>query len=262
MEPRSAPTEGLDARQLGNIYHRLFEQLYRHVADPTDLSELTGALPGVAGALLDEAPMREQFRATAWWSQTRQQIVDNVRDSLVALDALRGSYVPYAYEQTFGIPDQPGPALLVDDQDGGDTFRLRGYIDRVDRAPDGRLRIIDYKTGGHASYRRQHVLGGKRLQLALYALAAQKALRLGQVADGYYWHVQQSSWHLEHGESRSWFRLASEDIPALLDRACAFAWEAIRGARRGWFSPSPPDDGCPSYCPAVASCWRYKPPAW
>lgn len=26
-------------------------------------------------------------------------------------------------------------------------FRLRGFIDRVDRAPDGRIRIVDYKTG-------------------------------------------------------------------------------------------------------------------
>ncbi|MGD2178507.1 MAG: PD-(D/E)XK nuclease family protein, partial [Anaerolineae bacterium] len=31
LEPRQPPTEGLDARQLGNIYHRIFEQLYRAV---------------------------------------------------------------------------------------------------------------------------------------------------------------------------------------------------------------------------------------
>ena len=27
-------------------------------------------------------------------------------------------------------------------------LRLRGYIDRLDIAPDGRMRIVDYKTGG------------------------------------------------------------------------------------------------------------------
>lgn len=27
------------------------------------------------------------------------------------------------------------------------SFELRGFIDRVDRAPDGRIRIVDYKTG-------------------------------------------------------------------------------------------------------------------
>jgi putative RecB family exonuclease len=28
-----------------------------------------------------------------------------------------------------------------------ESFEIRGFIDRVDRAPDGRIRIIDYKTG-------------------------------------------------------------------------------------------------------------------
>jgi ATP-dependent helicase/DNAse subunit B len=262
LEPRTLPTEGLDARQLGNIYHRLFEQVYRHVADPTDLDELTSVLPDVARSLLDDAPLREQFRATAWWAQTRQEIVDNVRDSLVALHALRDGYVPCAYEQTFGIADRPGPALVVADPDRMDTFRLRGYIDRVDRSPEGRLRIIDYKTGGYSLYRRQDIESGKKLQLPLYALAAQEALGLGEVADGFYWHVQQSSWHLEHSKSRTWFRLASADVAELINRACAFAWQAVRGARCGRFSPEPPQDGCPSYCPAAASCWRYTPSSW
>ena len=34
LEPRQEPVEGLDARQLGNIYHHIFERLYRTVTDP------------------------------------------------------------------------------------------------------------------------------------------------------------------------------------------------------------------------------------
>ena len=216
----------------------------------------------LARRILDRAPSREQFRATEWWAQTRQQIVDNVRDSLVALDALSEGYVPFAHEQTFGIPDQPGAALTVQDPGGAGAFRMRGYIDRVDRSPDGSVRIVDYKTGGHTSYRRQDVTGGKRLQLALYALAAEEALGLGEVADGFYWHVQQASWHLEQRRSRTWFRLASEDVTRVLREARGFAWEAVQGARRGAFPPSPPEDGCPSYCPAAATCWRFTPSSW
>jgi hypothetical protein len=37
------------------------------------------------------------------------------------------------------------------------------------------------------------------------------------------------------------------------------AWEAVRGARDGFFAPQPPSDGCPSYCPATAFCWHYRP---
>ena len=58
--------------------------------------------------------------------------------------------------------------------DGDDAFRLHGFIDRVDRAPDGRLRIIDYKTGGPAAFTVKAVVEGKKLQLPLYALAAER----------------------------------------------------------------------------------------
>ena len=62
LEPREEPAEGLDARQLGNIYHHIFEQLYAKAADPADLEALLAALPAVAGAVLDAAPAVEGFR--------------------------------------------------------------------------------------------------------------------------------------------------------------------------------------------------------
>ena len=75
---------------------------------------------------------------------------------------------------------------------GEDSFRLRGFIDRVDRAPDGRVRVIDYKTAGPWAYTKKAVTEGKKLQLPLYALAARDALRLGDPAEGFYWHVRQA----------------------------------------------------------------------
>ena len=67
---------------------------------------------------------------------------------------------------------------------------MRGYIDRVDRAPDGGLRVIDYKTGGPSSFTKRDLEKGKKLQLPLYALAARDALHLGTPVDGFYWHVK------------------------------------------------------------------------
>jgi ATP-dependent helicase/nuclease subunit B len=262
LEPRVEPVEGLDAPQLGNLYHRIMEQLYGAVADPADLEQLLRALPGVVEPILDEAPHREGFRATAWWAQTRGEIVENVRDSLLALHALRGAYAPYAYERAFGIAGEPGPALNVRDRESGDTFRLRGFIDRVDRAPDGRMRIIDYKTGGPWAFSARAFEEGKKLQLPLYALAARDALGLGEIADGFYWHVRHAAWHLEHARSKSWFTLAGAGVRDAVERALGYAWEAVRAVREGRFSPKPPDDGCPTYCPAAAFCWQYAPRTW
>jgi RecB family exonuclease len=136
---------------------------------------------------------------------------------------------------------------------GEDAFRLRGFIDRVDRAPDDRVRIIDYKTAGPSSYSSRAVLEGKKLQLPLYALAARDALELGEPAEGFYWHVQ-------HAEPSPFQMSKFEDgADGAMEVAVEKAWEAVRGARDGHFVPHPPDGGCPSYCPAAGFCWHYRP---
>jgi len=261
LEPRTVPAEGLDARQLGNLYHHLMEGVYRAVDDPTDLAQLLETLPRVAAPLLDVAPRQEGFRETAWWAQTRREIVQNVEDSLRALDQLRGEYVPSQYERAFGLQGQP--ALVVEDPAKGDALRLRGFIDRVDLAPDGRARIIDYKTGGPWGFSARAFEEGKKLQLALYARAAE-SLGLGEVADGYYWHVRHSAWHLENVDRSSWFTLARAggDLQAVIERALAYSWEAVRAVRAGQFAPKAPEDGCPDYCPAAGFCWHYEPRGW
>ncbi|MBU1878872.1 MAG: PD-(D/E)XK nuclease family protein, partial [Chloroflexi bacterium] len=263
LEPRAEPTEGLDARQLGNLYHRILEHVYQAVDDPADLDQLLTALPAVAGRLLDEAPRREGFRETAWWTQTRAEIQENVRRSLVALAELPGAFAPLQHEAVFGLQDQP-PLVVRDrdhdgDRDGDDVFRLRGFIDRVDRDPAGRVRIIDYKTGGPTMFTNKAVAEGKKLQLPLYALAARDALGLGEPVEGFYWHVrhaQASGFTLGGFPGTARQGRCAGGPAAALDVAVEKAWEAVRSARAGHFVPHSPDGGCPSYCPAAAFCWH------
>jgi ATP-dependent helicase/nuclease subunit B len=270
LEPRQPPTEGLDGRQLGNIYHRILEQLYNAAGLGADdsselartvpwepaatvLERLQRALPEVAREVLDAAPRREQFRETAWWQQTRREIEQNVAQTLEALESLDERFRFHRAEQSFGIEGQLGPPLEVRD-DGGDSFLLRGYIDRVDRTDAGQLRIIDYKTGGPYAYSVAAVREGEKMQLPLYALAAQEALGLGEVVDGFYWHVP-------HAVASS-FTMAKLGPQAAMTTAVRHAWAAVQGTRRGHFVPEPPDGGCPSYCPAAAFCWRYSARGW
>jgi len=251
LEAREEPTEGLDARQLGNIYHRILAEVYVDpmVTDTNSFEQLLEVLPRVAKRVLDEAPKREGFRETAWWEQTRLEIEDKVRASLEALAEENGEWVPSFLEIPFGLWEQP--ALVVNTEE--DSLRLRGSIDRVDVAADGTVRVIDYKTAGPWAFTKRAVADGQKLQLPLYALAARDALELGRPAEGFYWHVQQA----EHSR----FTLSSFDggpegaIRVALDAA----WEAVRRARSGDFVPRAPKGGCPDYCPAVAFCWRYSP---
>ena len=233
---------------LGNLYHEILEKVYQRA--PTDP---TATLPAVAAEVFDAAPATYGFRPTALWNYQQRELTEILERTIAALIEISQDYQPYAQEQAFGLRGQP--PLLIRGQDG-DTLRVRGYIDRVDRATEsGDLRIMDYKSGStHISDR--DLAEGKRVQLPLYALAARDALGLGQIADGFYWHV---------GSGRaSYFRLekAEGGVQGAIDTAVAYAWATVRGVRAGAFAPQPPAKGCPGHCPAASFCWRYMGRGW
>jgi ATP-dependent helicase/DNAse subunit B len=246
LEPRIEPAEGLDVRQLGSIYHEIFEMLYGSVAEEerNNPQALLDALPAVAGPILDAAPARQGFRETAWWQQTRDEMAQNIARSVQALAGMAGQWTPLYFEQRFF-----GKLSLVV-HDGEDSFRLHGVIDRVDRDPAGRLRVIDYKTAGPYSYGKRALEHGDKIQLPLYSLAARDALALGEPADGFYWHIRQAE--------PSELQLADYGPEEAIEMALGHAWGAVHGARQGHFGPTPPSDGCPAYCPAVDFCWQYR----
>jgi putative RecB family exonuclease len=62
---------------------------------------------------------------------------------------------PHAREFEFETPLTP-------------TFNIRGYVDRIDKAPDGRIRIVDYKTGKAP---RPQYQDKPMFQMRFYALA-------------------------------------------------------------------------------------------
>jgi ATP-dependent helicase/nuclease subunit B len=259
LEVTEPPREGLDARQLGNLYHRVLEELYRQVGVDPELPALLEKLPEVAGEILEDAPRVEGFRATAWWEETRKTILENLRRSIEVIENLDPSFGFYRSEQSFGISQGSGPPLAVSRPDG-DYFKLRGFIDRVDRTDDGRVRIVDYKTSSPYAFTSYALRQGKKLQLPLYALAAQEALNLGSIAEGFYFHVR----HAEPSQLRlATFSLDGDRGPqTALKHGVQMAWEAVQGARAGDFVPEAPPDGCPQYCPAAAYCWHYAPVYW
>lgn len=255
LEPRDPPREGLDARQLGNIYHHILEKLYRKADNPT-LESLLETLPEVAGEVLDAAPRQEGFRETAWWQQTREEITTNLRRSLEVLERLDQDFTFFKAEKTFGIKDRQGPALIVKGE-SGDQFKLRGFIDRIDKDPRGNLRVIDYKTSSPYGFTNRAVQKGKKLQLPLYALAAEQALHLGEVAEGFYFHVQHAE--ASRFQMSRYFEKGERGPRAAMERSVEEAWKAVLRARKGKFVPQVPDRNCPDYCPAAAYCWQYTP---
>jgi CRISPR/Cas system-associated exonuclease Cas4 (RecB family) len=96
---------------------------------------------------------------------------------------------PERFELAFGLPDRtqadPASATEAIDLDGG--LHLRGSIDLVERDPAGRVRVTDHKTGKVRAGKGFVIGGGKILQPALYALAAERMLSEEIVAGRLYY---------------------------------------------------------------------------
>ncbi|GAB4504810.1 MAG: hypothetical protein Fur0043_18040 [Anaerolineales bacterium] len=239
LEPRQEAEEGFDVRMLGSMLHKILEEVYA-------TGESLKHLPDVARRVFDAAPQEYGFRPTALWTLQQQEFVRMLEKTIRVLDEVSQGYTPKHVEARFGMGN---PSLILKTSAG--EVRLHGYIDRLDAAPDGSLRVIDYKAGGTA-ITAKHLMEGRRLQLPIYALAARDALGLGQVSGGFYWHIQKaeaSSLKLEQFEG---------GVEAAFETAVKHIGNHITGIRAGRFEPKPPQEGCPSYCPAVRFCWRYK----
>jgi ATP-dependent helicase/DNAse subunit B len=250
LEPRAPVQAGYDVRQLGTMYHAILETLFRTATDPTNLDALLAALPGIARQIFDAAPETYGFRPTALWQRQRAELENTLADTLRALASreVSAGWRPARFELAFG-KDQASALILRGD--GGEEIQLRGYIDRVDVNEAGQLRVVDYKTGS-SPISKKDLDEGKRLQLALYALALRDALRAGAPVAGLYWHIgaaKASSLRLEKYPG---------GVDAAFEKAKAHALAHASRVARGDFAPHPPDGGCPAWCPASAFCWRYK----
>ncbi len=102
----------------------------------------------------------------------KRLIAESIRRFLEEECLEEGDYVPAYFEHAFGR----GTDRLAVSYDRGDRFVFfRGRIDRIDVAPDGRFRVIDYKTGRLAG-KDQDLGNGTALQLPIYLIAAARFL--------------------------------------------------------------------------------------
>lgn len=255
LESLEPPELGPDARQLGTLLHEILEKAYGQARDPSDPDSVLKTLEEVGARAFDEAPTALGFRASPLWAVERAQWMAALAESIEAIAEMERGWRPRGFERVFGMDDEP--PLEISTSAG--PVQVRGVIDRVDWKDTGEVRVIDYKTGG-THLDTPDFLDGRRLQLPLYALAAERALGEGEVVDGFYWILR--------GAKVGGLRLARYrggpgrelDGPAGTYAVLEEHLERILGGVRGGiFPPEPPHGGCPGYCPAASYCWRYSP---
>ncbi len=227
-EPEDRDT--MDALTRGDLVHKALERFFverKGQGRPRAHEAWTGEDRARLMEILDEvlATTRQQGRGglDIYHVHEARTLANDLSRFLEEDTAFRASTggVPVAFE-----------APLPETQVGGLT--LRGYVDRIDRAPDGRAWVIDYKTGSSFRYhdiKQSAPFGnGTKLQLAAYALAVPDATNV----ESLYWFITERANYEQRG-----FRV-TDDIRERFD---AVVGAIATGVARGAFPAVPNSDG-------------------
>ena len=185
----------------GSLVHRILERWLTEALDrgavpaPVDSwpDRWRKRLRAVGEQECDQLAARGLVGRRLYWEHDCRQILADLDRFLDFDDDRRARYGsrPAAAELGFGMPHSP---VVIEIGDGR-SLRVRGSIDRVDDTDAGGLLVIDYKTGSTRNYEKlgldDPTLGGSRLQLVLYDLAARRLRGAPESAEGYgaYWFV-------------------------------------------------------------------------
>ncbi|GAA1396942.1 ATP-dependent DNA helicase [Luteococcus peritonei] len=137
------------AASLGSVVHVLAQHA---LADDLDLDQLTGHLDEVW----------EQIRFDAQWLSSSERV-----EAEAALERFAAWDEANSHREVLGVEVEFTTTVEVD----GETVRLTGVVDRLERDAQGRLRIVDLKTGRRVP---TQAAVDQMDQLGIYQLAAQQ----------------------------------------------------------------------------------------
>ncbi len=237
----------ISALERGNLVHKILDKFMRSVAESGTMpkphdpwsADQRAALIRVAHERFARAESDGVTGRSVMWELERAQILADLDAFLEQDAALRDRFgvTPSEFEVRFGLPGGPWQEAVWS-LDRGEQVRFRGVIDRVDISSDARTAlVIDYKTGSSRPYNgleNDPTDRGRRLQLGVYALAAQRGLDSADSVRSAYWFVT----------TRGDFALApkepldggSDEVRARLGEVVG---EIVSGIRDGVFPANP-----------------------
>jgi ATP-dependent helicase/DNAse subunit B len=262
----------------GGLIHAVLERLYRERPGDDPLprpTSLTAWIERGRALLLEQLAEREVGGHPAERAMARR--VERLLERFLGEEAARdtGGFEPWLLEAAFGVGEEAErPTLDL----GG--WGLHGAIDRVDRAPDGRAVVHDYKLAASVTPRDKFEERAK-LQLPLYLLAAQMHWGAEPVG-GIYHPLRATSNRRPRGviAAGSAGDLAGYDLykpdvvdeaelDEILERTRERGGEIVARIRAGEIRRDPgPREGlrghdvCPTWCTFASICRRDRAPSY
>jgi len=162
----------LDPLQRGSLIHEVLCDFMTGVAEKGEAVEAARHRPelaGIAGEKIAAARRRIPPPSEGIFESERRDILETLDIFLTAEETRETKGRPLAFEKEI--------AAERIEVAGGRSFRLRGFIDRVDEIGEDTYRVIDYKTGSAKPYEDLVYFGrGRTLQPALYAVAFEQMM--------------------------------------------------------------------------------------
>jgi CRISPR/Cas system-associated exonuclease Cas4 (RecB family) len=243
LEPVEEPEalERMDALVRGRLYHRVLFHLFRD-GDQDALARLENILPRLAAETAEEhAPAIPGF-----WRTEVEKLRADLRGWLSGREA---DWSPAHVELAFGTEDfaehdgasTADPAVI----EGG--VRLRGSIDLIERRSDGRIRVIDHKTGKFPDKPPLCIGNGEVLQPLLYALAVEALLGEAPAQSILSYATLRGGYHTVAVPINTYGRERVRRVPALIDK-----W-----IDQGFLPAAPKRGGC-ERCEYLPVCGPYE----
>jgi ATP-dependent helicase/nuclease subunit B len=234
----------------GDLVHRILARVFGELRREGLLpvrgapAEAVDAAAGtVVERFLEEYPRAQPVGLPVFWEMEKRLIRESVRILLDEERSDEGDFVPEAFERSFG---RAGDPVDVSYETRGTTVHFRGRIDRLDTAPGGRYRVIDYKTGRLVG-RDQDLACGSALQLPIYLLAASRIL-------GADVHAGEARYlHVGAGEGRRSVVFSGSAWDESAPRLAAIIDVITGGIERGVFFAPADEDACRS-CDVRPAC--------
>jgi RecB family exonuclease len=245
----------LDALTRGSELHEIYAALLRRTRAAKRRPNLKtdGAwLRSLAERRLNDLHLEMPPATTEIFERESKEFLSDV-DLFLEGECEDSPCTPVGIEVSFGrpLPDDLEVLARVEpveiDLGAGLTFRIAGRIDRIDQVGPTAFEVLDYKTGGYWPANWTGTFnGGRRLQHALYGLAAVELLRSmhqrpGVAAGVYYFS--------SHKGRRERLRIARPTV----QQTAAVLSDLREVIVKGAFVHAPSENDC-TFCDFTAAC--------
>lgn len=190
LKPEERRVFEVASREIGDVYHLCLMEATRRLSLEGTWGTITRQqCTDMVSAILEKEALEYRDGLFGFSNEEKyksKRIENTCAQALWALvqHARAGKIGSSRYEISFGRGKSIPPIEIDVD---GNTIYIEGKIDRLDDLENGRIKIIDYKSG-NLKLSQKEIMSGYKLQLMLYMKAARREDSLP--AGVFYFHIQ------------------------------------------------------------------------